>query len=229
MTCGKGMLFTLEGIDGSGKTTQRARIVGQLRIRFPALEIVETWEPGATEFGQKIRDLVLTPRTYREGDPDPVTLALLILADRSEHLRKIVLPALSRGAVVISDRFADSTYAYQGHGAGIPRYFLKTVMNEISCLNNKTREDALKKYFIHTFFLDLPLETAQKRITKNERWDDATGVFKQRVLDGYGILRGMDPGRFTTIPADGPINAVTGEVLSRMTAMISAHYGIERR
>lgn len=230
MTTTPGMLFTLEGIDGSGKTTQRARVASRLRNRFPSLEIVETWEPGSTEFGQKVRDLVLdTGKKYKDGDLTPLTLALLILADRAEHVDKVILPALSRGSVVISDRFSDSTYAYQGYGAGIPRQMLKAVMREITCTNRETMEDGLKKFPIHTFYLDIPLDVAQARITKKERWDDATGDFKNRVLEGYTHIRSADPTRFSIVDADNPIGMVTGSILSGMTDMISSHYRISWR
>ncbi len=108
----RGTLITVEGVEGSGKTTQCRRLAAHLRAR--GLEVVETSEPDGTALGQAIRALFeLEPR------PTPLTQAFLFLAARQEHVAQLIRPALTRGAVVISDRYADATVAYQGYGQGL--------------------------------------------------------------------------------------------------------------
>ena len=108
----RGTLITVEGVEGSGKTTQCRRLAEHLRAR--GLEVVETSEPDGTGLGQAIRALFeLEPR------PTPLTQAFLFLAARQEHVAQVIRPALTRGAVVISDRYTDATVAYQGYGQGL--------------------------------------------------------------------------------------------------------------
>ena len=110
----RGRLITFEGGDGAGKSTQAAVLAE--RLRATGVEVVATHEPGGTPLGQEIRRLLVTPG----GDP-PVPLAelLLYLADRAQHVARVVAPALARGAWVVCDRFVDSTIAYQGAGRGL--------------------------------------------------------------------------------------------------------------
>src|SRR5437899_12451369 len=104
---GRPAFIVLEGGDGSGKSTQAARLID--RLRLAGREVVTTREPGATEVGKAIRALVLGG-----GDLDPRAEALLIAADRAEHVHQVIRPALERGAVVVSDRYVPSSLAYQG-------------------------------------------------------------------------------------------------------------------
>jgi dTMP kinase len=108
-----GLLIVLEGGEGSGKSTQAARLVE--RLRDAGLEVVQTFEPGGTEVGRSIRALLL----HGDGPVASLTEALLMAADRAEHVETVVRPALARGAVVVCDRFVPSSLVYQGVGGGL--------------------------------------------------------------------------------------------------------------
>jgi len=114
-TRARGVFVVLEGADGSGKSTQARMLVERLRDEAPEREILATFEPGATPLGAAIRGIVLG--THDQLDPHAE--ALLIAADRAQHVATVVRPALDRGAIVVSDRFVPSSIAYQGRGRGL--------------------------------------------------------------------------------------------------------------
>lgn len=225
MTPSTGMLFSLEGIDGSGKSLQRVMAGSDIRKLFPAIEIVETWEPGYTDIGSRIRQLILEKHKFREGDPSPLALALMILADRAEHVAKIVAPALSRGAIVITDRFADSTICYQGYGAGIDLSMLQIVINEIMRVNGLHNSD----YPFTTIYFDIDPYIAKSRIRKNERWDDASGDFRRRVFDGYRNMVTANSHRVVAIDAGKTVLEVKQQIVDIIAPRVEAHYGVSRR
>src|SRR5690606_6142095 len=115
----RGKLITLEGIDGAGKTSFVACI--ERRLRANGVEVVLTREPGGTPVGEELRRIVLS------AELEPVTEALLMFAARKEHLVRVIVPALERGAWVVCDRFTDATFAYQGAGRGVDSGFLATL------------------------------------------------------------------------------------------------------
>src|SRR5581483_10221393 len=110
-----GALVTVEGVEGAGKTTQSARLTDALRR--DGLDVVLTREPGGTELGRALRRMLLDETS---AGPTAETELLLYLADRAEHVRRLIVPALERGAIVVADRFSDSTVAYQSYGRGLP-------------------------------------------------------------------------------------------------------------
>ncbi|MBI4829083.1 MAG: dTMP kinase, partial [Nitrospinae bacterium] len=112
----KGILITFEGMEGSGKTTHAALLAE--RLRGMGHDPLLTREPGGTQLGQRVREILLDPRT---GELDPLTELLLFSAARRELVTQIIAPALAEGRVVLCDRYADSTRAYQGHGRGVDR------------------------------------------------------------------------------------------------------------
>jgi len=190
----RGKLITLEGIDGAGKTTQRARIAAWLRRR--GFEVVETREPGGTETAEKLRGVIL------EGDWRLESEVLVMFAARVEHLYAKIIPALERGAFVVCDRFLDSTYAYQGFGKGFPL----------------ERLDRLAEWLVtvrpdRTFWLDVPIAIGLARSKRRAR----TNRFEQealltRVREGYRWLWQREKGRILRIDADRPLEEVWQEI-----------------
>jgi len=161
-------LITIEGIEGSGKSTLAKGLYNKLREKgFPALL---TWEPGGTEVGEKIREILLFSENL-----SPWTELLLFLASRKEHVEKKILPALREGKIVICDRFFDSTIAYQGFGRDLPLRILKRI--------NKIVTDNLKPNL--TFLLDISPEKGLKRIKKRDRIEKEDFEFHKKVREGY--------------------------------------------
>lgn len=166
----RGALITVEGVEGSGKTTQCRRLADRLRGR--GLEVIETSEPDGTPLGQAVRSLFeLEPR------PTALTQAFLFLAARQEHVAQVIRPALTRGAVVISDRYTDATLAYQGYGQGLD-------VQTIRELNALATGGLLPDL---TVLLDLDPMAGMRRIAGRpldafERMDTS---FHLRVREGY--------------------------------------------
>src|ERR671934_92195 len=120
----RGLFVTFEGIEGSGKSTQCARLAKALRDR--GLRVVETREPGGTPLAEQIRTVLLSPRQSASNEPvTGLCEAYLILAARSQHVAELIKPALEEDSVVLCDRFSDSTLAYQGYGRGLDRRMLE--------------------------------------------------------------------------------------------------------
>ena len=158
----RGTFITLEGVDGAGKSTFVGWIERRLRAR--GREVVVTREPGGTEAGEALRQLVL------HSELDPVTETLLLFAARKEHLRLVVLPALARGAWVLCDRFTDATFAYQGAGRGVER-------ERLAMLERWVQEGLQPDC---TILFDLPVAVARQR-SAGVRAPDRTGRGRPRV------------------------------------------------
>ena len=120
-----GKFLTFEGLDGGGKSTQAKHLAQWLRDEH-GLNVVETREPGGTPLGEKLRQLVLAGKAH-----DPISETLLMLTARCEHISKVIKPALAKGEWVVCDRFADSTYAYQGGGRGVDEAFIQTTSKKV--------------------------------------------------------------------------------------------------
>jgi dTMP kinase len=182
----RGTLITVEGVEGSGKTTQCRRLAEHLRAR--GLEVVETSEPDGTELGQAVRALFeLEPR------PTPLTQAFLFLAARQEHVAQVIRPAMTRGAVVISDRYTDATVAYQGYGQGLD---LQTIRDLNALATGGLLPDL-------TVLLDLDPAAGMRRIAGRpldafERMDQA---FHRRVREGYLEIARADKRRVLVVDA----------------------------
>ncbi len=168
----EGTLITFEGIDGSGKSTAARALYDHLKDDLPVLL---TREPGATELGSVLRTL-LQSRTF---DLDPKAEFLLFAADRAQHMQEIVMPALLQNKIVISDRMADSSYAYQGYGRGVD----PAMIHSVNSWALQHREPDL------TVYLTIDYEEARKRL--NARPEHATvfekerEAFFKRVADGF--------------------------------------------
>lgn len=191
--------ITFEGIEGSGKSTQAERLA-----RTWAAGAILTQEPGGTTIGRAIREVLLDHRRY-EGLNREAEL-LLYFADRAQHVAEVVRPALDAGRTVISDRYTDSSLAYQGYGRGIPLELIEAVSHVAT---GGLRPDL-------TIFLDVPVETGLARVGKrgpHDRLESEVEVFHERVRAGYLELIARDPKRWLRIDGTGSSDDVEKRVL----------------
>ncbi len=200
-----GKFITLEGIDGAGKSSHLAWI-GE-RLRQAGREVVVTREPGGTPLGEKLRDILLRDAM------DAGTETLLMFAARQEHLARVVRPALARGAWVVSDRFTDATFAYQGGGRGFPVDKLRILETWV--------QDGLQPDL--TLYFDLPVSTGQARLRSavgaQDRFEREDPAFHERVRVAYLARAGQFPERFCIIDAGkspGEIKVSLENILSRI-------------
>ncbi|MCY4132839.1 MAG: dTMP kinase [Nitrospira sp.] len=197
----KGLFITFEGIEGSGKSTQAQALAHYLRSK--GFRVIETREPGGTPVAEHIREVFLRPtRKRRALDPlVPECEVALVLAARSQHVANLILPALEHGAVVICDRFSDSTLAYQGYGRGLP----------LTELRSLTRWAARGLTPNATFLFDLPVSQGLRRrlnSTDVNRLDHETATFHQHVRKGFLTLARQAPRRIHTINAGRSAQAI---------------------
>ena len=181
----KGIFLSFEGIDGCGKTTQAKRLLQWFEAHH--LPAIYTREPGGTKLGKEIRHLLLNEEI------DPCSELLLFLADRREHLQKVILPAIQSGKIVICDRFHDSTVAYQEYGRGINLDIISPLVKEWLVQPD------------YTFFLDISFQKAKKRqqlhYEQANHLDHESQSFFERVIEGYHQLASQYPQRIYTIDA----------------------------
>jgi dTMP kinase len=189
-----GKFISIEGIEGAGKSTQLAfiqRYLTQLGTR-----LVVTREPGGTELGEQIRTLLLTPTTPGMAVD---TELLLMFAARAEHVEQVIKPALEKGDWVLSDRFVDATFAYQGGGRGIDR-------QRIAALSDWTLKGLQTDV---TFLFDLPVEIGQQRVLSRnqgvDRFEQEKVDFFQRVRECYLQRAKQEPNRIKVIDASKSI------------------------
>ena len=191
-----GIFITMEGPDGSGKTTQIA-LLAKVLTRA-GLEVVQTREPGGTPLADRIRALVLDPAH------DKMTAraeALLYMAARTQHTAELIRPAMERGAVVISDRYADSTLVYQGVARGLP-------MDSLIWLNRFATEDLTPDL---TLLLDGDTDCLAQRVTSRgnkDRLDNEDAEFHRKVREGFLLLAAQNPERFRVIDADRTVESI---------------------
>ncbi|MGH6989306.1 MAG: dTMP kinase [Stellaceae bacterium] len=197
-----GRFITLEGGEGAGKSTQARRLAEALRTT--GITVVATREPGGAPGAELIRDVLLKGAPERW---DGIAEALLMVAARRAHLTQTIRPALDRGDWVVCDRFADSTTAYQGHGAGVPVAALHELHRLIA--------DDLKPDL--TLILDVPVELGlsrtQRRNHDETRFEQKDIHFHKRVRRGFLTIAGEEPGRCVVIDATRPPDAVFGSIL----------------
>lgn len=197
------MFITFEGPDGSGKTTQ-IRLLAEW-LREQGREVVLTREPGGTEIGDQIRAVLHDPSNTAMGARAEI---LLYSADRAQHVAQLIQPALAAGRVVISDRYADSTLAYQGYGRGLDLGVLRTIT---TFATGGLAPDL-------TVYLDVtPEEGLQRRRLGGDEWNrlDAEALeFHQRVRDGYLKLVEQEPERWVVIDGARSVEEVEAEILT---------------
>lgn len=202
------LFITIEGPDGSGKSTQARLLAETLRER--GLPVLATREPGGTPVGEAVRDIVLHPN---EMPATPTTIALLYATSRSELVRTVIRPALESGTSVVADRYADSTIAYQSYGLGVP-------LEVTRCLA-EIATDGLKPDV--TIYVDILPERGLERLAgrRGENWlDRESAVFHARVRNGYLQMMEEDPGRWLRVDGDAPPEEVHGAILRALEPIL---------
>lgn len=185
-----GLFLSFEGIDGAGKTTHIATL--EAAFRAQGKTVLRTREPGGTPLAESLRELVL----YQEMDA--LTEALLVFAARRDHVQQVILPALERGDVVLCDRFADATFAYQGAGRGFDWFTLQTLEHMVLHQRDIQLQPAL------TLWFDLPTEVAAQRLAgarEPDKFEAEQQEFFERVASGYARRASEAPERFARIDA----------------------------
>ena len=202
----QGLFISFEGIDGAGKSGHVPAVADAFRTQGRAVTV--TREPGGTPLAEKLRLLVLNDAM------DPLTEALLMFAARRDHLLQVIEPALTRGEVVLCDRFTDATYAYQGGGRG----FDLKVLAELENWVQRTPAQALRQPDV-TLLFDLDPRVAADRLTGArvpDKFESQPVEFFARVAAGYRLRQQQDPSRFVRIDADQPRAAVWADVLAAL-------------
>jgi dTMP kinase len=195
----EGYFVVFEGGEGAGKTTQMTALVEWLEARGD--DVVTTREPGGTEIGSRIRDLVLDPESV---SMDARTEALLYAADRAQHVAEVIKPALTAGKIVVSDRFVDSSLAYQGLARGLG---LEEIYNISEWATGGLMPDLV-------FFLKIDPETAFERLSgERDRIEKETGEFHESVTAAYMQIAKRYPTRFVVLDAARPQADIHGEVI----------------
>jgi dTMP kinase len=200
----EGLFISFEGIDGAGKSTHIAPLADLLRAQ--GRTVVLTREPGGTPLAEKIRALALNDAM------DPLAEALLMFAARRDHLRQVIEPALAAGQVVISDRFTDATFAYQGGGRG----FDLAVLRQLEQLVQGLPGGGLRQPQL-TLLFELAPEIAAQRLAgarAPDKFESQPVEFFRKVAAGYDARARQDPARFVRIAADRPRDAVWEDVLA---------------
>jgi dTMP kinase len=215
---GRGRLLAFEGIDGCGKTTQATALAS-------ALGAVLTREPGATPLGARLRELLLAPPGAgdpgtggRDGAaasphpaPAPRTEALLMAADRAEHVARVIEPALSAGVWVVTDRFSGSTLAYQGYGRGLD---LSALRDLVSWATDGLTADL-------SVLVDVPVEVAAARLAAGsggaarlDRMERLGPAFATRVRDGFLAQADADPSHWLVVDGEMPPDELTAHIVA---------------
>jgi dTMP kinase len=200
-----GCFVALEGGEGAGKSTQ-ARLLRD-HLLADGYDVLLTHEPGDTAVGRQLRRIVLDPAT---GQISHRTEALLYAADKAEHVDRVIAPALARGAVVVTDRYVDSTLAYQGAGRDL-------VGREVERVARWATGD-LRPHL--TVLLDLPPEQGLTRFEERDRIEGESVDFHERVREMFLQLAGDSPEHYLVLDARRPVTEVTGEILARLRPLL---------
>lgn len=189
----KARFITFEGVDGAGKSTGLEWFVAALRQR--GIELLVTREPGGTPLGEKLREILLHEPMHAE------TEAMLMFAARREHVEQVIRPALQRGTWVISDRFSDASFAYQGGGRGVPLAKLEQLEQWV---HGDLQPDL-------TLLFDIPIEVARQRLDNNaslDKFEREKGEFFERVRQAYLSRVARMPQRYAVIRAEKSLQEV---------------------
>jgi dTMP kinase len=204
-----GLFLTFEGGDGSGKSTQSALLTEWLAAQ--GRTVVHAREPGGTELGLELREIIL----HRRGYIAPRAEALLYAADRAHNIATVVRPALERGDIVIQDRYLDSSVAYQGAG----RVLEPDEVREVSLW-------ATERLLPHlTVLLDVDVETGRSRLddarTRYDRLEAEAAEFHHRVREAYLALAAAEPDRFLVLDATEPVTALADRIRARVSDLLA--------
>lgn len=207
----RGKFITLEGIDGSGKSTQLRLLADDLRFR--GFNVLTTQQPGGTPLGRRLREAFLET----DENVAPMAELLLFAADRAQHVEFLIKPALQEGKIVLSDRYADATVAYQGAGRGFSPTTIKQVV--------KLATDGLKPDL--TLFFDLPVSIGLQRTHKRDemgelknRLDKENSEFYERVRQAYLEIIDKEPKRFQIIDATLSVQEIHAQALEILTKFL---------
>lgn len=202
-----GLFITLEGGDGSGKSTQITRLIAFLTERGET--VVESREPGGTDLGVELRNIVL----HRRGHIAPRAEALLYAADRAHNIATKVRPAIEAGSIVVQDRYLDSSLAYQGAGRVLDS-------DEVRSISTWATEGLLPDL---TILLDLDPVVGRARIAGGayDRLEEEVDDFHVRVRDAYLELAAAEPQRFLVLDATLPIDDLAGSIRSRVSSLLT--------
>jgi dTMP kinase len=213
----RGLFITLEGIDGSGKSTQRDLLARELRRR--GLDVAVTREPGGTAIGEGIRQLMVSDATTHIA---PTTELLLYVAARAQHVAELIRPALEMGRIVISDRYTDSTVAFQGYGRGLDPMMIEELNNFAT---GGLRPDL-------TIVFDLDPEMARTRQGSRPiggllgAFDEQHSEFHHRMREGYFRMAQQEPSRIRVVDASGEVEDTHSRVLALVLPLLDSHsYG----
>jgi dTMP kinase len=202
------LFISFEGIDKSGKTTQTSLLAQYLKER--GHRVVKTSEPGGTKLGTKVKEILLGPSHSKMSK---ISELFLYLADRAEHVEKIIKPALVQGKIVISDRFGDATLAYQGYGRGLEIEWIEE-------LNRIATQGILPDI---TFLLDINPSLARQRGVKKDRMEQEGQNFHQRVYQGYLELAKSHPERIKIVPGKEPPQSIHLTIKEILSPYLRAH------
>jgi dTMP kinase len=199
-----GLFITFEGPDGAGKTTQVHNLAEVMQSK--GYDVLVTREPGGTDIGDKIRELVLNPKHKEMFDHTEV---LLYAASRAQHVKEKIMPALQSGKIVICDRFVDASIAYQGYGLGFP-------IETVESINRFATAGLVPD---RTYMLDLSVQEAQVRLRQREGLDriERRGAdYHERVRAGFAEIAKRHPERVRVVAANRPIEQVSQEIARDM-------------
>lgn len=207
-----GWFIVFEGIEGAGKSTQIELLAGRLRAR--GLDPVLTREPGGTPLGEKLREYLLAKHKAR---PDPRVEAFLMVADRADHVIRVLRPSLEQGRMVLCDRYEDATHAYQGGGSGVENQHL-VALNRLA--TGGLRPDVV-------VFLDLPAADAAQRLrcrgtVDADRFESEPETFFARVRKSYLELASREPGRWLILDARRAKEELADDIENRVMELLKA-------
>ena len=206
----KGTFISFEGIEGTGKSTQAKLLYTYLREK--GADVILTEEPGGTQISVKIREVLLS---VEHKEMSPLTELLLYNASRAQHIQEVIMPALDRGAMVITDRFTDSTLAYQGYGRGLDLQLIDSID---LIATGRLKPDI-------TLLLDLDVQTGLKRnrgINKTDRLELEDVPFHERVRNGYHMLAAKEPTRIKLISVTAGIDEIHRSIIHIISGVLGS-------
>ncbi|RYY03072.1 MAG: dTMP kinase [Gammaproteobacteria bacterium] len=206
----RGKFLTVEGTEGVGKSTNLAFINTWLQSQ--GIDVVVTREPGGTPLAEQIRELLLAKR---DESVDETAELLLVFAARAQHIAQVIKPALARGAWVLSDRFTDATYAYQGGGRGLST---QTILQLENLVQGDLRPDL-------TFILDIDVELGLNRARQRgelDRFESETIGFFERVRSAYRERAEQSPERYSLVNAGQDLAAVQADISAILKAALAS-------
>ena len=200
-----GKFITLEGVDGAGKTSHMEFIKEYLTNL--KLDFIMTREPGGTELGERLREILL------HDEMTPKTETILMFAARNEHIEKVIRPGLTSGAIVISDRFTDASYAYQSGGKGVED-------EEIDVLKDLVQKNLQPDL---TFLFDLPVEVSIKRLKKTrklDKFEKEEKDFHENVRKKYLMIAKNNPKRFSVLNSEKSIDEIQSQIKIKLDELL---------